>query len=221
MADNSILIELTMKVSTEESQIETENKDEGLRMDQENQNIRLLSGRGREGTLDAGECMILQFGIVIEDPAVYLRKVREISQRYGVFIVLFNAEIMAGISHVCSALQHAFRAFHKGTAISNSPEMEALLYASGSRQCQIGMQFGVHPGTNFTYLCICPGNKEALGELLKDGEVIDDDWDFISPEKMERLIELFEITPEEIEVAGCSRIKDLIIERVALLEVYR
>jgi KEOPS complex subunit Cgi121 len=171
--------------------------------------------------MDAGDCMIIQFGVDIETPEVYLTRIREISRRFGVCIVLFNAEMIAGISHVCSALQHAFRAFDKGTAISNSPEMEALLYASGSRQCQTGVRFGVHSGRNFAYLCICPGNEEALGELLKDGDVVDGDWDAMSPEKMTYLMDLFGITNAELEVTGKSRITDLILERVALLEVYR
>jgi KEOPS complex subunit Cgi121 len=171
--------------------------------------------------MDAGDCMIIQFGIEIENPEEYLTRVREISACFGVCIVLFNAEMMAGIPHVCSALQHAFRAFDNGTAISNSPEMEALLYASGSRQCQTGVRFGIHPGRNFAYLCICPGNEDALTEVLKDGDVVEGDWDSISPKKMTRLMDLFGITPAELEVAGRSRITDLILERVALLEVCR
>jgi hypothetical protein len=34
-------------------------------------------------------------------------------------------------------------------------------------------------------------------------------------------MELFGITVEEIEVVGISRLQDLVLERVALLEVYR
>jgi KEOPS complex subunit Cgi121 len=174
-----------------------------------------------ENNLEAGKCTIVQFRIVIDDPEEFLRNVRRIGQRFGVNIVFFNSEMMAGISHVCSALQHAIRAFHKGTAISNSLEMEALLYASGSRQCQTGMRFGLHPGINLTYLCICPGNEEALGELLKHGEIVRDNWEIISPEKMERLVDLFEISPKEMGITGESRITDIVIERVALLEIYR
>jgi KEOPS complex subunit Cgi121 len=169
----------------------------------------------------ADDCKIIQFGIEIKNPDKYLRRVREIGKRFGVVIILFNSDVMAGIHHVRSALQHAFRAFDNGTAISNSLEMEALLYASGSRQCQIGVRFGVHAGRNNVYLCVCPENKEALRELLKDGEVVVGDWEALSQEKMSRLMDLFGITPVELEVAGTFRITDLVLERVALLEVYR
>jgi KEOPS complex subunit Cgi121 len=171
--------------------------------------------------MDADDCMIIQFGIEIENPDDYLQRVRQIGDHFGVVIILFNAEMMAGLSHVRSALQHAFRAFACGAAISNSPEMEALLYASGSRQCLVGIRFGVHAGKNLVYLCICPGNEKVRRRLLKEGEILGGDWDAISPEKMIRLMDLFGITPAELEVAGQSRIPDLILERVALLEVCR
>lgn len=171
--------------------------------------------------LDAKACCIVQFRIEIDDPEGYLEKVRQISNRFSVRIILFDAEMMAGMPHVCSALRHAFRAFGAGTAISNSPEMEALLYASGSRQCRSGLRFGLHAGRNRVYLCVCPGDENALGELLADGVIINEDWDAISPEKLARLMDVFAITPEELDVSGEKRITDLILERVALLEVYR
>ena len=175
----------------------------------------------RESRLDTNDCCIIQFEIEIDDPGRYLMKVKQISSRSGVHIILFNAEMMAGLHHVCSALKHAFRAFDQGTAISNSPEMEALLYASGTRQCRSGLRFGIHPGKNRVYLCVCPGERKALDDLLEDGEIAHEDWNILSPEKVEHLMDLFGITPEELEVSGRDRVTDLILERVALLEVYR
>ena len=171
--------------------------------------------------MEANDCCIVQFEIEIDEPDGYLIKVRQTGDSFGVHIVLFNAEMMAGMSHVRSALRHAFRAFDQGTAISNSPEMEALLYASGTRQCRSGLRFGIHPGKNRVYLCICPGNSKALEDLLKDGTIVNEDWNILSPEKVKRLTNQFGITPEELEVTGRDRITDIILERVALLEVYR
>lgn len=175
----------------------------------------------RENRLDVNDCCIVQFEIEIDEPDRYLMKVRQIGSHYGVHIILFNAEMMAGMAHVCSALKHAFRAFDQGTAISNSPEMEALLYASGTRQCRSGLRFGIRPGKNRAYLCICPGERKVLDDLLEDGTVVHEDWSILSPEKAERLMDLFGITPEELDVSGRERLTDLILERVALLEVYR
>jgi KEOPS complex subunit Cgi121 len=171
--------------------------------------------------MQAEECMIVQYRTGIQDPEAFLTMVRDIAKRYSVHIILFNASNMAGMAHVCSALHHSFRAFTSGSAISNSVEMEAFLYASGSRQCQVGIRFGVHTGMNDTYLCICPASSGALEELLDFGEICDEDWETLSPEKIQRIRELFEISSEELAVVGPSRLTDLVLERVALLEVYR
>ena len=80
----------------------------------------------------------------------------------------------------------------------------------------------MHPGENRVYLCICPGNKRVLKDFQQVGVYCDEeDWEPFSEEKQSLLMELFGITVEEIGVIGISRLQDLVLERVALLEVYR
>jgi len=172
-------------------------------------------------SMQCEECTVIQFRTEVSDPEEFLRNVREIASRYGVSVILFDASMMAGIAHVRSSLFHALRAFREEKSISNSLEMEALLYASGSRQCQHAIRFGVHTGRNDTYLCICPGRNAVVEEMLKLGEMCDEDWEVLSQEKIGRLMNIFGITREEVEVVGATRIPELVLERVALLEVYR
>ncbi len=168
------------------------------------------------------QCEIHQFRLNIPDPAGFLKYTRDLGAPEGVTIILFNADMMAGRAHVVSALCHAFRAFEGGVAISNTVEMESLLYAAGSRQCEEGMKFGVHPGENKVYLCICPANKQVTRDLEQLGVYCnDEDWEQFSAAKQSLLRELFGITDEELAVVGISRLQDLVMERVALLEVYR
>jgi len=49
----------------------------------------------------------------------------------------------------------------------------------------------------------------------------DEDWEGIPPEKRKYLMSLFAITEEEIALCGEERLEDLVIERVALLEINR
>jgi KEOPS complex subunit Cgi121 len=169
-----------------------------------------------------GTCVIRQVRLDIDDQDEFLKYIRELGECNRVNIILFNADRMAGRAHAESAITHAFRAFREGYAISNSVEMESLLYAAGSRQCQHGTGFGIHPGENRVYLCICPGNKGVQEELQQIGVYCDEeDWESLSEEKQTLLMELFGVTFEEIGVVGISRLKDLVLERVALLEVYR
>jgi KEOPS complex subunit Cgi121 len=167
------------------------------------------------------ECDIHQVIVEVSDPAAFLETIRLIGTRWGTHLIFFNADLMAGKAHALSALFHAFRANEEGCMISSRVEMEALLYAAGSRQCQTGMRFGLHEGKNEAYLCIGPPSSGAFDEVLPMVTVSTEDWDSISPEKAELLAEIFGITPDEIEAAGPDRLVELVLERVALLEVYK
>jgi KEOPS complex subunit Cgi121 len=167
------------------------------------------------------ECEIHQVTMEVSDPGAFLETIRLSGERWCTHLIFFNADLMAGRLHALSAVFHAFRAEAEGCMISSRVEMEALLFASGSRQCQTGMRFGLRKGKNNAYLCICPPAAGAYEEILPLVTPSEEDWDTISPEKSEILAENFGITPAEIEAAGPGRMVELVLERVALLEVYR
>jgi len=77
---------------------------------------------------------------MIEDLEGFLQKINRITARAGTHIILFDASRMAGKAHATSALHHAFRSLENDTMISSSVEVEALLYAAGSRQIVEGIQ---------------------------------------------------------------------------------
>lgn len=162
---------------------------------------------------------IWQVCFQVRDITGFLSWLRDLSQRNNVTVVCFNEGLMAGRNHVISAMLHALRAMKNGTSISTSLEIEALLYASGSRQCQDAVKFGIHQGSNACYLCVCPRNPQVWSELSKEMTISSEDWEQITDEKMNVLVPLFEITNEEIGVTGDNRIVDLVLERVALLDV--
>ena len=151
----------------------------------------------------------------------FLSKLRAVATGHATRIICFNADMMAGRAHVEAAMVRALRSVRAGTAISSSLEMEALLYASGSRQCSTAERFGIHEGENRAYVCLCPPDNAAAHDLSVLMEFVDEDWETLSDQKTERLTEAFGITPGELTAAGIGRFRDLVLERVALLEVYR
>ncbi|HOI58564.1 MULTISPECIES: KEOPS complex subunit Cgi121 [unclassified Methanoculleus] len=167
-------------------------------------------------------CDIYQAVFAVDENVDFLKKVRKIADECRTHIILFDADRLAGRAHVEAALRHARRSWAGGEAIANSIEMEALLYAAGTRQCQVAASFGIHPGENRSYIAVCPpvpGVRDRLAGLVA---FVDGDWgEAIDPAKRARLADLFEITPEEIAVVGEDRFRDLVLERVALLDVYR
>jgi KEOPS complex subunit Cgi121 len=173
----------------------------------------------RDREIDDPGFEISQVCFQVREIGGFLTWLRDVSNRNGVSIVCFNADLMAGKPHVISAMLHALRAMRNGTCISSSFEIEALLYASGSRQCQEGVKFGVRQGMNRCYLCVYPVNPQVWPELSGEMTFSSDDWEPITDEKMEVLVPLFGITNKEVEVTGKNRIRDLVLERVALLDV--
>lgn len=162
---------------------------------------------------------IRQVCFEVRDIAGFLSWLRDLSRRNNVSVVCFNSDLMAGKQHVISAMLHALRAIRNGTCISSSFEIEALLYASGSRQCQDAVKFGVREGLNRCYLCVYPVNPRVWSELSQEMALSSEDWEQMTDEKIKALADLFGITNEEFYVTGRTRIKDLVLERVALLDV--
>jgi KEOPS complex subunit Cgi121 len=157
----------------------------------------------------------------VDDRVLFLRKIRSIAESFDAHIICFHAGMLAGKRHAQKALLHAVRSFHKGTGVSNTLEMEALLFAAGSRQCSVAALFGIHEGVNSLLVCCYPprdGIWDALVPLLS---VTDLDGDTMDPHKRAYLMELFGITKEEMAACSGDCITELVLERIALLEVYR
>ena len=158
----------------------------------------------------------------IRDPAAFLRDLRAIATQHDTHIICFNADLIAGRAHAALAVTQAVRAFEGGTGISNTLEMESLLYAAGSRQCSIAASFGIHDGENRVYICCYPERAGVWASLEPLFCFVQDTWDTIDPEKRKLLMETFGISSGEIAAAGGDgRILDLVLERVALLQVMR
>jgi KEOPS complex subunit Cgi121 len=158
----------------------------------------------------------------ISDRAAFLQKLQAIATNHATHIICFNADALAGRVHAEAAVAQAVRAFHERTNISNTLEMEALLYAAGSRQCSVATSLGIHEGENQVYICCSPERAEVWSALAPMFRFVQESWDTIGREKRAFLMKTYAISLEEIAAAGGDeRIPDLVLERVALLQVMR
>ena len=173
-------------------------------------------------TLLPAACDIRPARCSVHDLAIFLRDLRAIAAKHDTRIICFNADMIAGRVHAAAAVARAVRAFEVGVTISNTLEMEALLFAAGSRQCNIAASFGIHDGENRVYVCCYPGKPEVWIALEPLFRLVPESWDTLDPDKRRCLMEIFSISSEEITAAGGNdRIVDLVLERVALLQVMR
>jgi KEOPS complex subunit Cgi121 len=166
-------------------------------------------------------CDVLAATCFIEDRGAFLHKLRTIAESFDTHIICFNADMLAGKQHARTALHHAVRSFRNGSMVSNTLEMEALLFAAGSRQCSVASSFGVHNGDNSLLVCCYPTRQGIWNALIPPLNITNQDEDVISPHKRAHLMDLFGITEEEVTSCSGDRIIDLVLERIALLEVYR
>lgn len=171
------------------------------------------------GTKPSYEIMMAVFDVADHD--LFLHLLRTIARKYTTTIICFDADRMVGRQHAEAAIRHALRSFSGGYPIANTFEMEALLFAAGTRQCSLASAFGAHTGANRVYVCCSPpreGIWQALSSLMR---IVHEDWEGINADKRTQLKNTFSITDGEIAAVGESRLADLVLERVALLEVYR
>lgn len=164
---------------------------------------------------------IRQAIMTVHDRDANLHVIQDIGRRFSVNIICYDAEMLAGREHADAAIQHARRSIISPKPISNSFEMEALLFAAGSRQCSVAASFGIHEGENKMFVCLYPPHEGAWKVLSHHMRFVPETWDEWGPQKVARLISLFGITQDELKTVGDSHLKDLILERIALLEVCR
>ncbi|MFA4849657.1 MAG: KEOPS complex subunit Cgi121 [Methanoregula sp.] len=166
-------------------------------------------------------CDVLTATCFIEDRVAFLHKLRTIAESFDTRIICFNADMLAGKRHARTALHHAVRSFRNGSMVSNTLEMEALLFAAGSRQCSVASSFGVHNGDNSLLVCCYPTRQGIWNALIPPLKISNQDEEVITLDKRAHLMKLFGIAEEEVTSCSGDRIIDLVLERIALLEVYR
>jgi len=174
-------------------------------------------------TGDIRTCEIRAATCRIADVPAFLSRLRDVAKQFRTHLICFNAEMLTGKRHAETALRYAVRSCRKGSAISNTLEMEALLYAAGSRQCNVAASFGIHEGENHLWVCCFPFSPGVWDALSTDFSFPSEErLDFMDEGKRDALMKTFGITPEELSTLdGPEKIEDLVLERVALLEVQR
>ncbi|MCK5661649.1 MAG: hypothetical protein KAH86_09825, partial [Methanosarcinales archaeon] len=155
----------------------------------------------------------------------------------SVTIQALDADFVAGAEHILFAAEKAIRSWESDKPIANDLGMEILLYASGKRQINKALDMGMHVGNNRVAFIIVSDSpsvvekavsqvvalvKEMGGSAGEDiSEMAQNDIFGYSEDKKERLQSFFDITELELEAAGAEKICDLVLERVAMVDVMK
>ena len=160
---------------------------------------------------------ILEGTIFLDDVEGFLNKIKKISKGKNITIQALDADKLAGEEHIRFAVEKAMNSFKTGANIANDLAKEIMLYASGTRQISKAMRLGVHKGENNIVL-VAVGEKTDLFAFdeIKPKPVLE-----YNESKKEAVMEIFNITDEEIEAVGEEKIPELVLERVALVDVIK
>lgn len=165
---------------------------------------------------------ILNGIIEIKNIEKFLEYLNNISKKYKVAIQALDANKIAGERHIQFAVEKAIKSMDLGRNIANTLSLEILLYASGKRQINKALSIGVSRGkNNIALVVVGDSNNEDLAiselkKLIDEKPVIE-----YTENKKTAIMEFFDITKEEINAVGEEKIPELVLERVALVDVMK
>lgn len=165
---------------------------------------------------------------IIKNVDTFVQQLLVFSEQDHLVIQAFDARMIFGKDHLISATMHARRAFKQGTNATNSLALEILLYAAGERQIQkaikkIGVKKGKQP---IVFLMTDPLNtkrdksaeRAVISRLLKTFHLTLDDT-VLKGNKT--TLKRFGITDKELSTVPKEKYGELILEKVALVDVIK
>lgn len=173
---------------------------------------------------------ILVMGLRPNKPPLFQEALARLGD-LGVSAQLMDAKGVAGLEHLETAARLAAASFASGRNLARSPATELLLYASARRQIKEAIQrLGVNSDSRSWALVSVSDSVQAMkksSDLIASYGTVDDGVIEVAPPKKAHLMKLFNISRGELSLAmtvhhdGDTALKALVVERVALSELYR
>ena len=181
-------------------------------------------------------CKLIAGKVRVSNVDDFLAVLKTVARKYDVTIQAMNAELIAGEEHIKSAVKKALRAVGRNRNITNDLSLEILLYAAGRRQIERALAMGVSESEDEKRVAIVIVDASARAQREKDLEVVAEEVkrkigiqeEPISEleleykgDKKEGIKKFFDITEAELKAVGESKLKKLVLERVAMLDVLK
>jgi len=157
----------------------------------------------------------------IQDIDNFLKEIESFAKNHNIIIQAFDADMIFGKNHLISSVNHAVRSIDRKTNTTNSLEMEILLYSAGERQLKLAIpKMGVKDGeTRAAFVFV--GDKVpkqliddfiSLFSLSQDDKLLEGD---------ENTLKKFGINEDEIKTVTKDKYGDLILEKVAMVDIIK
>jgi tRNA threonylcarbamoyladenosine modification (KEOPS) complex Cgi121 subunit len=137
------------------------------------------------------------------------------AKRAGIEILVLRGDMVLGEDHLRSALYHAKRALKEGSNSSDSLAMETLLYSSGERQLSTAIRkMSINDETS----------ELAIAKLTDMPFRAQESWTpmpILRTDFGKEALSRFGISGEELATTDSSRATDLVLERIAAVDVMK
>jgi KEOPS complex subunit Cgi121 len=164
---------------------------------------------------------VLVMGLVHSGPInikEMLKSVDNVSKELGIDIQLVDASKVYGKEHLEIAAQKAIRAFEEGRNFGKTLAVEVLLYASGKRQISEALKFmGLHEGIHKLGAIVLSGHGKTSPQDLPRRLGLERDDKVLEGSK--GVLEAFGLGPQATKGIPKDRWGDLVLEKVALLDI--
>jgi len=164
----------------------------------------------------------------IQNVDEFLQQLLGFSEEHHLVIQALDAKAVYGKDHLVSATEHAVRAFTQGRNAMNFLALELLLYAAGERQIQKAIKkMGVKRGKGQIAFVIIDKKKQSVKGKSFDRVVntLLHTFQFVRDDKVlegtKDTLKRFGIKQREIQTVSEQRYGDLILEKVALVDVIK
>lgn len=164
----------------------------------------------------------------ISDVDLFLQKLLKFATTEQMVVQALNADAVYGKEHLLSAAEHALRSWAQGTNATNSIALEILLYAAGERQIQRAIRkMGVRTGKQSIAFILVDTKKQkrnqktydySIEKLLRSFHLIYDDTVL---EGNSETLKHFGITDQELRTVPKKKYSDLILEKIAMVDVLK
>lgn len=151
----------------------------------------------------------------VESSEEFIKSARELLGNGNSMFQFFDADFVLGKEHILWAYEHARRAFETNKNISKSMAMEILVYVSGEPQIANALKkVGIKDGCE--RIALVANENLDVEDLISHLNLKKaDDVLKCTKDKLEK----FGINEQEISAVDKDKIKDLILERVAMVDV--
>ena len=166
---------------------------------------------------------IVSGSVFIPDLPAFLKSLNHFSESHRVRIQGFDARKIVDEDHLLFSIYRAREAFIAGTNEAKDIGLEVMRFSSGQKQIDKSFSMGLLKGENRCFFVFFGESAEQLSSVQNEFEDVFKltEYSLSLDDKKSFLMKQFGIGDAELKACGEHRLKELVMERIALVDVIR